>query len=130
MALGALMGRRSAQRLALRAEALEAMPADLARLTKAMLEDRLPLAEALAQCRTQALRTGASPLFTREENALLSEVSPARLSQGKDPALRLQEVCAAFTRLSAQARQRQEASARLYPSVGALAGLMAALCLL
>lgn len=131
IALGAVSGRLLGERTRRRVRLLDALAQDTQRLQQAMLEERLPLDEALERCRCPLLRADDEPdedCLTEDDRALLHDLK-RRLGQGTaaEQALLLPRARDAFLEAREQAATRYQSLGRLYPSLGALAALALAL---
>ena len=149
-------GRMMACTQARRAETLRAVLAGTRRLSVEMLERRTPVREALAACggafaETAGQMEGGAPpgeayeqaiIAMRERGGLLDSLEEGDLAalrrlfsglgEGGLQAQRLvlNEAAEELERLAGQARRKKEEHGKLYTSLGALAGLAAALMLL
>lgn len=129
IALGAVSGRLLGERARRRAQALDELACDMERLKVAMLEERLPLDEALERCKSPLLRgQEGDDCLTEQDGALLREFR-GLLGQGTaaEQALLLPRTQERLREARDQARARYLSLGRLYPSLGALAALALAL---
>lgn len=129
IALGAVSGRLAGERVRRRAQALDELACDMERLKTAMLEERLPLDEALERCKSPLLSGSADDdCLTDDDRTLLSDLR-GNLGQGTaaDQALLLLRAQARLHEARDQAKARYLTLGRLYPSLGALAALALAL---
>ena len=128
--LGALAGRLAAERLRRRCEELHVLAGDMDRLRLAMLEERLPMDEALRRCVSPLLRGEAGPETSLAPDDLecLRELS-ARLGRGTagEQALLLPQMRERLLQRRDEARARYQTLGRLYASLGALGALALAL---
>ena len=129
IALGAVSGRLAGERVRRRARALDELACDMERLKTAMLQERLPLDEALERCKSPLLPgQEGEDCLTGDDQALLSDLL-GHLGQGTaaDQALLLPRMQARLREARDQANARYLTLGRLYPSLGALAALALAL---